>query len=518
MEKRLKGEGKVAFGVFADGSELKVAHLSLKRGGVFLHELKTITLPQRLEEKDSSRTLYPEEGAVASAEPAKDEIVLQELKEDTDAGTLLSLFSPYKPKRYLIAYGLSEPSVYYHALEIPFGPKISQLKKRAIQELAAIRPTPPSLDTVDVIPSHEKGTLCVARENGLRLLDLLQEIRPFIGGRFPRVSLIDSAEVSLMNLVRLNYQLKDREVTLIVYVGAEFCRIILMKGDIHMHFAPLLTEGVTFPDLASRLVSRILLEQDSRRVPEIRRIVVAGNAEKIHLKDVLHERFPFVEVEYLKLDALLRVHPQQQTVEACAEYAIPIAAAWRALDRKNRRFFSVNLLPAEFIEKQKFFKLRWHGYALIALIFFCTLFFTWQILESRFEIRMKKSIVTEKQQLIQENLKLRSGIEGLQAKITEKKGSVALYESLIPGCSEWTIALRDMADEIYELNSIWLTSITSTADGGTVIMGISMYRNRIPKFAAHYPGSTIKRMTEKRIQTKKVYEFELQVPRASLTR
>lgn len=518
MARSLKGEGKVAFGVFADGSELRFAHLSLKGRRVFLHELKTVTLPKKLEEKDSGRPFEEGEETSDSPEPAKGDIILQELKADTNAGVLLSFFSQYSPQKYLIAYSLSEPSVYYHALETPFGPKIPQLRKIALQELAVIRSGSPSLETVDVIPSREKGTLCVARENGLRLLELLQEIKPFIGGRFPRISLIDSAEVALMNLVRLNYQLEDGEITFIVYVGVESSRIILMNGDIHLHFAPLLTESAASSDLASRLVSRILLEQDSHYIPKIHRIVLAGNAEKIHLKDLLHERLPSVEVEYLKLDTLERVYPQRHTVEACAEYAIPIAAAWRALDPKNRRFLPVNLLPVHFIERQKFFKLRWHGYALIALMFFSTLFFTWQILKAKVEIRAKKDSVVEKQHRIEDNLKLKSEIEGLQAKIEKRRSNVTLYESLISGVSEWTVALKDAANTIHDLNSLWLTNIASTPDGGTVVTGVSIYRNRIPKFAAHYEGATLKRMTEKRIQERKVYEFELQIPKATQAR
>jgi len=518
LARSLKGEGKVAFGLFADGSELRFAHLSRKGRGVFLHELKTVPLPQKLEEKESGRPFDEGVQTLGSPETGKGEIILQELKSDTNAGVLVNLFSQYSPPKYFIAYSLSEPSVYYHALETPFGPKIQQLKKRAIQELAVVRSGSSGLETVDVIPSREKGTLCVARENGLRLLELLQEIKPFIGGRFPRVSLIDSAEVSLMNLVRLNYQLKDTEITLIVYVGVESSRIILMKGDIHFHFAPLLTESAASPDLASRLVSRILLEQDSHYIPKIHRIVLAGNAEKIHLKDLLHERFPSVEVENLKLDTLGKVYPQRHVTEVCAEYAIPIAVAWRALDPKNSRFLSVNLLPVQFIERQKFFKLRWHGYALIALMFFSTLFFTWEILKAKVEIRAKKVSVVEKQHRIEDNLKLKPEIESLQAKIEQRRGNVTLYESLVSGSSEWTVALKDMSNVVHELNSLWLTSVTSSPDGGTVITGVSIYRNRIPKFAAHYDGTILKRMTEKRIQEKKVYEFELHIPKATQAR
>jgi Tfp pilus assembly protein PilN len=516
LARTLKGEGRVAFGLFADSSALKFAHLSIKRGRVTLRELRTVTLPNKLEERGHGARGFDEKLELPSdAEHASDDILLKEPEKDQNIGVLADLLSQYPPKKFVIAYSLAEPSVYYHALERPFEPKIRRLKKVAIEELAVVRSAGLSPDTVDLIPSHEKGTLCVVREDGLKLLDLLEQVKPSSRTRFPKLSFIDSGEIALMNLVRMNYHLGDGEITLIVYVGVEFTRIILMRGDTHLHFAPLITESSDSPGLSNRLVSRILLERDSHDIATIHRIVLTGNADRTHLKETLQGRFPNTEVGHLKLGTLARAHPEEHSVEMCSEYAIPIAAAWRALEPKNTRFFPVNLLPIDVVERRKIFKVAWHGYMTIALVFFASLFFTWHALRTKVEINAKRDMVIEKQGRIADNTKLQSAIAGLQAKIEKKKGAVTLYESLTTGSNQWTATLKDIANEIHELKSLWLTNITSTPDGGMVITGLSLYRNRIPKLTAHFGNATLKRVTQKQIRERRVYEFELHVLQAA---
>ena len=513
MANILKGQGKVAFGIFVDGLELKFAHLSLKGKKIFLHDLKKITLLKKLDEQGANRVGFEEGHEIFSeSEGGEPRVLLQQEKTDTNAEVILNLLSQYPPKKYSITYSLAEPSVYYHILEGSPGSKNGQLKKKAIEELKTIRSGSSEPNTVDLVPSSEKGALCVVREDGLHLIDLLEEIKQYLGNRLPRIPFIDTADLALMNLVRLDYDLKENEISVIIYVGVEFSRIIFMKGDRHLHFAPLITEGAESPNLDNRLYSRVLLEQDNLDLPQIRRIAIAGNGPKIHLKEFLGTRFPSVDVEYLKLQGVEKIDPQSQTEEVCSEFAIPIATAWRALDPKNQKFSPANLLPAALIERQKFFKLGWHGYALIVLIFLSTLFFTWNYLKMRVEISAKTDLLAEKNRRLADNLSLAASIGVLQTKIDRHKNALALYDSLVPGSDLWTNILTKGASKINELSSLWLTNITSTPDGGMEIIGVSLYRSRIPKFASLYEKATLRRVVVKQIRERRVYEFELYVP------
>jgi hypothetical protein len=513
MANILKGQGKVAFGIFVDGLELKFAHLSLKGKKIILHDLKKVTLRKKLDEQvghavgfGEGQELFPTE------EHMEGSVLIEQERTDSNAEVILNLLSQYPPKKYLLTYSLAEPSVYYHTLEGKPGSKNGQLKKRAIEELKAIRSGASDPETVEVIPSSEKGALCIVREDGLHLINLLEEIKPFIGKTLPRIPFIDAADLSLMNLARLDYDLREDEITVILYVGVEYSRIIFMKGKNHLHFAPLITEGTESPNLDNRLYSRILLEQDNLDIPKIHRLILAGNAQKIHLEEFLSGRFPSAEVEYMELRGLEKTAPQQQTAEACAEYAVPIATAWRSLDPKNENFLTTNLLPVSLIERQKFFKLAWHGYALLALIFLSTLFFTWNVLKMRVEINSKSNMLAEKEHRLADNLSLKSSIAALQEKIDRHKNALALYDSLVPGSNLWTSILTKGTNKIRELNSLWLTSIATTPDGGMEISGIALYRSRIPKFAALFDKATLREIAVKEIRERKVYEFDLYVP------
>jgi hypothetical protein len=513
MANILKGQGKVAFGIFVDGLELKFAHLSLKGKRIFLQDLKKVTLGKKIDEQVSHAVGFDEgQELFSTEEQAESSVLLQQEKVDSNAEVILNLLSQYPPKKYLVTYSLAEPSVYYHTLEGKPGVKNGQLKKRAIEELKAIRSGGSDPETVEVIPSSEKGALCIMREDGLHLINLLEEIKPFLGRRLPRIPFIDAADLALMNLVRLDCDLRKDEITVILYVGVEYSRIIFMKGKRHLHFAPLITEGTESPNLDNRLYSRVLLEQDNLDIPKIHRLILTGNAQKIRLKEFLSGRFPSVEVEYLELRGLEKTNPEQQTAEFCAEYAIPIATAWRALDPKNESFSAANLLPVALIERQKFFKLAWHGYALLALIFLSTLFFTWNFLEKRVEINSKSNMLAEKEQRLSDNLSLKASIAALQEKIDRHKNSLALYDSLVPGSDLWTNVLTKGANKIGELRSLWLTNIATTPDGGMDISGIALYRSRIPKFAALFDKATLRQIAVKEIRDRKVYEFNLYVP------
>jgi len=62
------------------------------------------------------------------------------------------------------------------------------------------------------------------------MLNLLEQIKPFLEKRLPKIALIEIADIALMNLARANYGFTADEITTIIYVGAEFTRLIFMKG------------------------------------------------------------------------------------------------------------------------------------------------------------------------------------------------------------------------------------------------------------------------------------------------
>ena len=69
------------------------------------------------------------------------------------------------------------------------------------------------------------------------------------------------------------------------------------------------------------------------------------------------------------------------TSDQIAEFAIPIALAWKASDSSNKSLISTNFLHKQIIESQKVFKVGWHGFVIVALIFIFSLLSTSKIME-----------------------------------------------------------------------------------------------------------------------------------------
>ncbi|HLF20449.1 MAG TPA: hypothetical protein VI704_06645, partial [Bacteroidota bacterium] len=343
------GQGKTSVGLFVDGLELKMVQLSMKGNRVTLRDFKTVALVKKFEEKQAAASAADEAGFAEA--PAADAFAAAPTAEaateegNTNASVLLGVIGDLPSAKYTVSFALSEPGVSYHEFESDFGLSGAKLKKQVVQELAANRPSPPALDAVETIPTASGGILSIVRENGLHLHDLLTELRSFMGGRIPNVKTIESADIALMEFIRSSYELQDEEVTVVVYVGHDFSRLIFMQGSNFLHFAPIISEGLGSANIENTLYSRVLLEQDNIALTRIDRILLAGESHKVNLRDALAPQFSNAQVEYVKAPNLDLSFYEGSVGEVISEYAIPIVAAWKGLNEKQQGFYGVNLVP-----------------------------------------------------------------------------------------------------------------------------------------------------------------------------
>ncbi|HTR81453.1 MAG TPA: hypothetical protein VMM58_07460, partial [Bacteroidota bacterium] len=248
-----KGEGKTALAIFIDGLDVKFVHVALRNKQFHLEDFKTVNLIKKLEERQAAA----ESGSLlegvdlldtTATAPIIPEGVAEEAEgAETNNSVILGLLTDYPSYGYQFAYSISEPSVYYQTFEDSFGLSGGKLKKRLVEELSKIRATKPNADAVAYIPATEGQILSVIREDGLSLIDILENVKDFIGKRIPRIPFIETSDISLMNLVRANFDITSEEISVIIYVGNEFSRLIFMKGKDFLHFAPVISEGRTSP-------------------------------------------------------------------------------------------------------------------------------------------------------------------------------------------------------------------------------------------------------------------------------
>lgn len=508
----MKGPGKTALGIFVDGLDIKLAHLSMTGKRVTVHELRSGTLVSKLEDRQPAEVVAAfGESAEAFSLPAGSEMGAAGQGEDNNS-VLLGLLAQYPVNKYALTYSIAEPAIYYHLIESDFGLKGQKLKERILAELRNIRSFQPSPDAVDAIRTEEGNLLCVVREDGLSLINSLEGIKGFIGNRLPRIPAIDSADISLINMVRLNYDLSPDEVTVVIYVGVEFTRLIFLRGNHFYQFAPILGEGYDSPNLQNTVYSRLLLEQDNLGIPRIHRIVLAGECKRVNFREFLAQQLPEPDVDYLltpQLDSS-PLPPDQQAL--LSEYAVPIGSAWKVLDPTNPRIYSVNLLPSTVREGQRVFKLAWHGFLVLGLLFLATLFFTWQITQKNREIAEQEEVLRLKQSQVAENEALSRSIQEIETELGRFRTSLALYDSLVPGSDRWSKLLTQVSHGVEDLNSLWLTDFSTSGERLLTINGFAVYRTRIPRMSSLFEASVLKEVNVQDIRKQTVYKYKIEVP------
>ncbi len=508
-----KGEGKTILGIFIDGLDVKFVHLALKNKRIFLHDVKTVNLVKRLEE----RVAGSESGGGAETFDMMDSIESGGAKEEfaeasggaSNSEVIIGLLSEFPTTAYYLVYSISEPSIYYQQFEDNFGLDGAKLKRKLIDELSATRSVKPTLDSLSYIPAAEGQVLSVIREDGLGLIDLIDSVKDFLGNRTPRLQFIETSDISLMNIVRAGYELGEAEVSIIVYVGTEFSRLIFMKGEYFFHFAPVISEGRQTPNIENTIYSRILLEQDSAGIIRIDRIFLSGEAIKIDLKQFLAPQFAEAPIEYITTATLDTSEFQDNPESIISEYAIPIAAAMRALEPKNKQYYDIDLLPASYREGQKAFKLAWHGYLLMLLIFVTTFFFTSRYATLNEEVRISRVELQKKQEQLAENQRLQAILDGLIAQNAQYESALAVYDSVMPNYNRWSKVFNHLTNSVENVNSVWIKDMVAKDDSTIELTGYTMYRQRIPRIANMFERATLQTVEMENIRGKDIYKFLL---------
>jgi hypothetical protein len=355
--------------------------------------------------------------------------------------------------------------------------------------------------------------LTVIREDGLHLFDLLSELRSFLGGRLPNVKLIDSADIALMGLVRASYELAEEEITVIVYVGHDFSRLIFMQGPNYLHFAPIISEGYGSSNVENTIYSRILLEQDNIALPRIDRIILAGESHKISMLEALAPQFSHSTVEYLKAPDLDLSAFDGQVGEQISEYAIPIVAAWQALDEKAKGFYHTDLIPTSIVEGQKVFKLAWHGWIAALAVIVSIVFFYTSILKQNSEILNARDALQKKQARLADIEVLQQRETSLNSEIKKYDLATATYDSVAPGSERWSRVLHYIGNSIEDLNSIWIYNLKKDDQNPTTLImsGRSIYRTRIPRLTSVFEAATLRAVRTTAIRGKTIYDFDISV-------
>lgn len=356
---------------------------------------------------------------------------------------------------------------------------------------------------------REDGSLVLASvEEEAALLQLLNRAEELYPGKV-MVKEVLPDEVALVGMVRANYELQPDEITGIIQFSPEKCRVVFLSGNEIWQVSPVINEGTNSKSFLNTLFSKILFQLDAGEVPNLDRIILANNTVgeeaidflQTNFSDVIVSNFRFKEekFDFEDIDSAL-----------ANSFTTAIGIAWAASEFEKKSYPELSLLPDYIVERQKIFKLDWHGVLLLVLIFLTPItvnyFYqqnTEQIESLSTELQQINTQITQIEPIVQATNELSNDLRLLREKLV-------LLDTLSNGSREWNAKLNILNEGMRPIRNTWLTSMVQAGNGGgTFLEGYSLYRDRIPRVVNIFHEATLLNVTIEEIREQEVFRFSI---------
>ena len=533
---KISKKEKTALGIFQDGMTIKVAQLAIINGKINLTELTetTLSLPlfpheEKHVEPQTTIPTEPEEAApipdLADFDedfkmPALDELEEPEFEPLAGAEPVMTsrqefhkLISQFPLDNCKISMNAPEENISFTQFDETFSQSHSRskLKKQLRDEILTKEDLKNKNITFDLIRGKDNSLLAFVERGQNDILRSLQDINPLISKKRFFYSYIEPTEISLMNLVRNNYNFSDEDYVLIIYIGVDTKFGILMKGSDFVKSFPLIVPDTDLENMRQIIYSKIMLEQDTSNVNITSNIILAGEMAKDDDVEYFSSRINSgAKISRIALDKLHIPQAKKQTFtpEKIADFCVPIALAWKSLEGRNRNFYPCNLLPSQIIESQKPFKINWHGFIIMAAIFYVAFSATSKNLNLNKEII---EIARENSQIEIEFRRNRAIVDKLQQvknDIEILQSNLERIDKLIGDKNQWYYILNVISNSFKDHKISWLTFLNSQEITFKVSGFTTRKRNVIP-FSNLFPNGNIENVTENTIQNVGIWQYDI---------
>ncbi len=420
----------------------------------------------------------------------------------------------YYPKNVHLGFTFQEPTLFNASFFSDWGIDGAKLKQKIITELSKENPEISNIDpkNLQVIKTAQSGILAVLNDSEAEFLAQVYNYEKSYGRRLPKIGFIDSADIALFNLISYNYSFRPEDITLLVYVGTEYSKLIFMLGNELLHVSQRIDEGIDSIIVFDTIYNRIILEQDKLNVPRINRVITVGETRESGIGFYLSRMFPKksnIRVENFKLKNLYVKNSKKFKGSLVSQYAIPIGSAWRALGEKNNHVVDLNLLPEKIVEGQKLLKLGIVGWILLILLFAGTFYFTAKIITDENYYTEQQSVLQLKQTELDYLREIEAQLAEASKKLDEYKKTYSTLGNMLDKTLDWNGFLKKVSAITRSIGGTWITEMSPSGPDKVTLRGYSLYRDRISRFSDDIGGTVLKKVEVSEIRQRTVYYFEL---------
>lgn len=318
-------------------------------------------------------------------------------------------------------------------------------------------------------------------------------------------------EMALVGLARANYELLPDEITGIIQFGKESCRVVFMQGEEIWLVSPIINEGTKNKAFLNTIFSKILFQLDTGDVPSLDRILLANNTVGDSAIEFFQDNFPDIKVENLQLrkEFIDSNNVDSATVPG---FTTAIGSALAASGLVDDKMPELSFVPVYVLDRQKIFKLQWHGVLMLVLIFLTPITFNYFYQQNVEKINSLESNLQQLNSNIERLNPIVEETKELQQKIAGLKDKLILLSDLSDNSREWSAKVSILNEGIDRVNNSWITSMTQN-DGNVNLQGYTLYRTRIPEIVNIFDEATLMSVNNEDIREQRVYRFTIIVDR-----
>jgi len=319
--------------------------------------------------------------------------------------------------------------------------------------------------------------------------------------------LADANDVVLADHFRIMHADPDKR-TLLVYLGSEHRRAYLFEKGVWISTLQLqISQKDPDPEI---VYSKLALALDSANLADPEVITLCGDNCGSDLLEYLQRQYSEDMVHYMSFPELVVSNERTELYDSrfLAQFALPIALAFKALHPEDERYSHTNFLPPKVLEGQKNFKVAWHGFLVLAVLFALVFYATVTILQTGQKLREAKSLKRELDKTLTMRRAQAAEIQKIRSDLESQQKSMEVMKNVLEGKNPWTEVLGKLNRRFAERPVSWLTNLRKAGEQLS-IAGTTTNRSNILEFAALFPNGQINKVAQAKIKDTTVWQFEI---------
>lgn len=425
-----------------------------------------------------------------------------------------NIIASINPKK--IDLGLNIPAgvaIYQILKDVDFNDvKKKDLKIIIDDRLESLYGTPKADDFFSYGIRDDGALLLSSIDEEPQLLQLVNQTLSLYRGKLTIQEILPD-ETILLGLVKANYELAEGQITCLIQFADQNCRVIFLRGEKLWLVSPIIPEGVRSKKFLNTIFSKILFQLDTGEVPNLDNLIICNNSLGDEATSFFQERFPDIEVGNFTFSEDF-LEPNEYTSESIAPFTTAIGTAWSTTSFKVNNLPDISFVPKYVQDRQKIFKLEWHGFVLLLMIMV-----SFPIIDS-FRQDADSTIATLENEISLVDTQINSFVSTvnnfnrISNELSQISERLELMNTLAENSITWTTNLNLINNGIDEIGSVWLISLSVGDEENTLeIQGIARERSAIPLVAELFDEATLLNVSSSEIRGEQVYNFTYSITR-----